>query len=153
MFYEKSVYPVVVFQRKTTVYICKVFISTCQYIQRFVASLHRKMGQSQSGSNYKTRTSTPATTTRSKPNPDDYYYYVEWESEKFAEGRFRYAIRGTWLRPREKQGQKCVVKHLKSSYTWNKTDWDTTVKIYEEAEELRGLIHFLRQIIQYILRK
>lgn len=28
------------------------------------------------------------------------------------------------------------MKHLKSSYTWQKTDWDTTVKIYQEAEEL-----------------
>ena len=40
------------------------------------------------------------------------------------------------VRPREKQGQNCVVKHLKSSYTWQKTDWDTTVKIHKEAEEL-----------------
>ena len=39
------------------------------------------------------------------------------------------------MRPREK-GQNCIVKHLKSSYTWEKTDWDTTVKIYKEAEEL-----------------
>ena len=40
------------------------------------------------------------------------------------------------MRPKEKQGQNCVVKHLKSSYSWNKTDWDTTVKIHKEAEEL-----------------
>lgn len=89
------------------------------------------MGQSQSQNNY--RASTPA---RNKPNPDDYKYFVEWEGEKFAEGRYRYAIKGTWLRPREKEGQNCVVKHMKSSYTWQKTDWDTTVKIYKEAEEL-----------------
>jgi len=73
---------------------------------------------------------------RSRPNPDDYKYYVRWEGQRFAEGRFRYAIKGIWLRPRNKEGQKCVVKHLKSSYTWQKTDWDTTVKIYKEAEEL-----------------
>ena len=90
------------------------------------------MGQSQSANNY----NTSSTTARSKPNPDDYKYYVKWEGERFAEGRFRYAIKGTWVRPREKQGQNCVVKHLKSSYTWQKTDWDTTVKIHKEAEEL-----------------
>lgn len=90
------------------------------------------MGQSQPQSNYRTTSAT--TPARSKPNPDDYKYYVEWEDERFAEGRFRYAIKGTWLRPREKEGQKCVVKHLKSSYTWQKTDWDTTVKMYKEAE-------------------
>ena len=92
----------------------------------FVVS-DKAMGQSQSQSN---------SLARRKPNPDDYKYYVEWEGERFAEGRFRYAIRGTWVRPKEKQDQQCVVKHLKSSYTWNKTDWDTTVKIYKEAEEL-----------------
>ena len=89
------------------------------------------MGQSQSQNNYSSTTAT-----RSKPNPDDYRYYVEWEPERFAEGRFCYAIKGTWVRPKEKQGQNCVVKHLKSSYSWNKTDWDTTVKIHKEAEEL-----------------
>jgi len=96
------------------------------------------MGQSGSSRNYTTtvpvapqRSVTPA-----KPNPDNYKHYVEWEDERFAEGRFRYAIKGTWLRPRSKEGQKCVVKHSKASYTWNKTDWDTTVKIYEEAQEL-----------------
>ena len=94
------------------------------------------MGQSQPQSNYRTTsTTTPA---RCRPNPDDYKYYVEWESkeESFAEGRFRYAIKGTWLRPKEKEGQKCVVKHMKSSYTWHKTDWDITVKMYKEAEEM-----------------
>ena len=71
-------------------------------------NIHRVMGQSQPQSNYRTTSAT--TPARSKPNPDDYKYYVEWEDERFAEGRFRYAIKGTWLRPREKEGQKCVVK-------------------------------------------
>lgn len=75
------------------------------------------MGQSQPQSNYKTTTAVLASR---KPNPDDYTYYVEWETERFAEGRFWYAVKGTWLRPKEKQGQHCVVKHLKSSYTWQK---------------------------------
>ena len=92
------------------------------------------MGQSTSGnssSNYTTKPAAPA-----RPNPDDYESYVRWEGGKFAEGRFRYAIKGTWIRPRSKEGQHCVVKHSKASYTWKQTDWDTTVKIYKEAEEL-----------------
>ena len=92
------------------------------------------MGQSSSSST--SHVTVKSTESRKEPNPDDYKYYVEWESAKFAEGRFRYAIKGTWIRPRTKQGQHCVVKHSKASYTWKKTDWDTTVKIYEEAQEL-----------------
>jgi len=81
-------------------------------------------------------------------------YYVEWEGERFAEGRFRYAIKGTWLRPRSKEGQKYVVKHSKASYTWNKTDWDTTVKNTRRHKNLqKALIHFQALISPYVLQK
>ena len=66
----------------------------------------RVMGQSQSQNNYKASTTSSTVPARSKPNPDDYTYYVDWEDEKFAEGRFRYAIKGTWVRPREKESSK-----------------------------------------------
>ena len=61
---------------------------------------------------------------------------VKREEEKFAEGRFRNAIIGTWIQPASKCGEKCVIKHFKESYTWEPTDWDTTVQIYKEASEL-----------------
>ena len=69
-------------------------------------------------------------------NPNDYPMYVEWEPTHFAEGSFRYAIRGTWVRHPTKGGQKCVVKHLKESYTWKPNDWNTTIKTYSDAQAL-----------------
>ncbi len=56
----------------------------------------------------------------------------------FAEGRFRRAYMGTYTSPREKAGQKCVVKELKESYTWKATDWDSTKEIHEESQKLAG---------------
>lgn len=61
---------------------------------------------------------------------------VNFNLNKFSEGRFRTVHMGTWVRPKSKEGQQCVVKHLKSSYTWKQTDWDTTERIYKEAKEL-----------------
>ena len=60
---------------------------------------------------------------------------VTFENQWFAEGRFRYAYRGTWITP-EKRGWKCVVKERKDVYTWKATDWDTSVKIQQEAQKL-----------------
>ena len=60
---------------------------------------------------------------------------VTFDNQWFAEGRFRYAYRGTWKTP-EKLGKKCVVKEKKDVYTWKATDWDISVKIQEEAEKL-----------------
>lgn len=54
----------------------------------------------------------------------------------FGEGRFRRAYRGTWTAPPEIAGRACVVKELKSNYTWKATDWDETVKINEKAQEM-----------------
>ena len=59
-----------------------------------------------------------------------------FEDNKFAEGRFRNAYMGTWTSPRDKVGQKCVVKERKDVYTMRTTDWDTAVKIQGEAAEL-----------------
>ena len=56
----------------------------------------------------------------------------------FAEGRFRRAYMGTYTSPREKAGQKCVVKELKETYTWKATDWDSTKEIHEESQKLAG---------------
>lgn len=61
---------------------------------------------------------------------------VKFNLNKFSEGRFRNVHMGKWVRPKSKEGQQCVVKHLKDSYTWKQTDWDTTEKIYKEAKEL-----------------
>ena len=61
---------------------------------------------------------------------------TSFESKCFATGRFRNAYKGTWLSPRERRGQKCVVKENKDTYTWDKTGWDTTVKIVKKAQEL-----------------
>ena len=61
-----------------------------------------------------------------------------FSSTSFAEGRFRRAYMGTYTSPREKAGQKCVVKELKESYTWKATDWDSTKEIHEESQKLAG---------------
>ena len=59
-----------------------------------------------------------------------------FESQSFAEGRFRRAYRGTWTAPPREAGHPCVVKELKEGYSWEPTDWDTTIKITERAKEL-----------------
>ena len=46
----------------------------------------------------------------------------------FAEGRFRLAYKGTYTSG-PKEGEECVVKENKESYTWNSTDWDMTIEI------------------------
>ena len=71
-----------------------------------------------------------------RPNPDNYKTYVEWQNPRFAEGRFRNAYMGTWIRPREKEGQKCVVKERKDTYTWKGTDWKVSENIVKKAQEL-----------------
>ena len=85
------------------------------------------MGQSQCQ-----KTNSASIPARSEPHPDDDddVHCVELEGKKFAEGRFHFAIKCTWLRPREREGQKRVVKHLitelKSSDTciYDKTNLD-----------------------------
>lgn len=72
----------------------------------------------------------PATLTRSEPT------YVEWKNPRFAEGRFRNAYMGTWILPREKEGQRCVVKERKDTYTWKATDWKVSENIVKKAQEL-----------------
>ena len=68
---------------------------------------------------------------------------------------------GTRTAPPEKAGQKCVVKELKESYTWNASDWDTTLEIHEEAQSLavefnnfcqiRGLVNFTDVAVQRVI--
>ena len=83
------------------------------------------MGQTES------KSSTPAF--QFNPNPEYYEEFIDFETEMFAQGRFRLAYMGTWVRPKSREGQKCVVKHLKESYTWKPSDWDTTIKVYDVA--------------------
>lgn len=92
------------------------------------------MGQSQSSSS----SSTNRNIVKSKDYrpPEQNEESVKFNLNKFAEGRFRSVHMGKWVRPKSKEGKQCVVKHLKDSYTWKQTDWDTTQKIYEEAKEL-----------------
>ena len=59
-----------------------------------------------------------------------------FSSTSFAEGRFRRAYMGTHTAPPQKAGQKCVVKELKESYTWEASDWDMTLNIHKEAQKL-----------------
>lgn len=95
------------------------------------------MGQSQSSSS-----SSSNSTNRNIVKSSDYKpaeqneESVKFNLNKFAEGRFRNVHMGKWVRPKSKEGQQCVVKHLKNSYTWKQTDWETTEKIYKEAKEL-----------------
>ena len=58
------------------------------------------------------------------------------ESEPFAEGRFRYAYKAKWVKPVSRAGEMCVVKKFKDTYSWKRTDWDTTKKIYSKAHDL-----------------
>ena len=53
----------------------------------------------------------------------------------FAEGRFRRAYKGTYTSG-PKEGEECVVKENKESYTWKSTDWDMTIEIQKKAQEL-----------------
>ena len=64
------------------------------------------------------------------------YEETSFEADPFAEGRFRYAYKGEWMAPPSKANQSCVVKKFKDTYTWERTGWDTTVKIYSRAKEL-----------------
>ena len=68
-----------------------------------------------------------------------------FSSMPFAQGRFRFAYMGECTEPLWKKGKKVVVKKLKESYTWNPSDWDTTVKIQKKAAELaQGFNAFAR---------
>ena len=61
---------------------------------------------------------------------------VTFESNPFAEGRFRLAYKGKYTEPPSQKGRACVVKQNKSSYTWKAADWDVTVQIYKVAKDL-----------------
>ena len=76
---------------------------------------------------------------RSSPSPDPstmYERYASFSSTSFAEGRFRKAYKGTWEKPLCDAGRKCVVKECKESYTWEATEWDTTLQVTKKAKEL-----------------
>ena len=71
--------------------------------------------------------------------------HVTFMPNSFAEGRFRRAYKGKYTSPPSKRGKEVVVKELKDTYTWDATDWDTTVKIHAKASELaRGFNAFSR---------
>ena len=67
---------------------------------------------------------------------------VDFEEHCFAQGRFRYAYKGTWIEPQDKKGQKCVVKKKKTHIAWKLTDWDTSLEIREKAQELADNFNF-----------
>ncbi len=71
--------------------------------------------------------------------------HVNFEPEYFAEGRFRRAYKGTYLGPLSKYGREAVVKESKESYMWKATDWNVTVNMNNEAQELaKGFNSFSR---------
>ncbi len=61
---------------------------------------------------------------------------VTFDNKHFAEGRFRRAYKGTYKGPPSKYGQLAVVKESKESYMWKSTDWNVTVDMHKEAQEL-----------------
>ena len=88
------------------------------------------MGQSESSNS-----SSLVKSSNWKP-PEKCDKYVEFSSNILAEGKFQRVHQGTRVKPMSKKGQQCVVKHLKTSFTRKQTDWDTTIKIYDEANKL-----------------
>ena len=60
----------------------------------------------------------------------------EFSSTSFAEGRFRRAYKGTHTAPPSKKGKLMVVKENKDSCAWAPTDWDSAIKIYDEARSM-----------------
>ena len=85
-----------------------------------------------------------------------------FESVPFAQGRFRRAYMGTYTGPPERVGRKCVVKDLKDTFTWNPSDWNTTMEVHREAQGLAagfntyinipGLITFTNAEVQQVSR-
>ena len=59
-----------------------------------------------------------------------------FETTHFSAGRFRLAYKGTYTKPYYKKGRKCVVKEMKDTFTWKRTDWDETVDIVKQSQEL-----------------
>ena len=64
-----------------------------------------------------------------------------FESTHFAEGRFRRAYKGTYNQP-PLRGKPCVVKENKENYTWESTDWNMAVKLYEESKKLADQFNY-----------
>ena len=54
----------------------------------------------------------------------------------FAEGVSRRAYRAMRWKPTHKYGMKAVLKEYKHDYQWAQSDWDTSVRLYETANEL-----------------
>ena len=78
---------------------------------------------------------------------------VTWNKESFEKGRFRYAIMGTWQLPVEKRGQKCVIKHFIEKPVFRPTGWATTMRMYEEANELAtefNKFHKTHRVVSFV---
>ena len=88
------------------------------------------MGQSESSNS-----SSLVKSSNWKP-PEKCDKYVEFSSNILAKGKFQRVHQGTRVKPMSKKGRQCVVKHLKTSFTRKQTDWDTTIKIYDEVNKL-----------------
>ncbi len=76
-----------------------------------------------------------------------------FDPEPFAEGRFRYAYKGTHTGHPTKRGHQCVVKKNKDSFTWKSTDWDATIEMYTLAKQLASSFnkkHNCTLSIQYV---
>lgn len=59
-----------------------------------------------------------------------------FSNQPFAYGRFRKVYEGTWQKPPERKGRKCVLKKRMDTYTWKHSDWDCALKIVAKAQEL-----------------
>ena len=61
---------------------------------------------------------------------------TDFEVHPFAEGRFRLAYKGAYTAPQRKVGKQCVVKKMKDSYSWKKSDWKETLGILKTCKKL-----------------
>lgn len=69
------------------------------------------------------------------------HIHCKFNSQPFAEGRFRLAYEGEYIEPLSKRGKKCVVKRKKKEYTWDSNGWDESLKLQKKAQELAELFN------------
>ena len=68
---------------------------------------------------------------------------VRFETNHFAEGRFRKAYRGIYENPPNKRGNRAVVKRNKECCIWNPRDFNITVNMSKEAQRFAQVFNSL----------
>ncbi len=68
--------------------------------------------------------------------------HITFKSNPFAEGRFRYAYKGTLtVHPTKRVGHEIVVKKNKKSFIWDRTGWKKTIDMYKISERKAKLFN------------